>query len=73
MNEGCWNCGTIEEYNGGDNDDIRYLCGVCVACGIVLRDRGLFEEMEAEKKQPHKSVLRVRKKRGKEKVTIGTC
>jgi hypothetical protein len=50
MNEGCWNCGTYEFYNGAEDNDIRYLCGICVMCGLVPAGMETFELVEASLK-----------------------
>ena len=49
-NEGCFNCGEIEDYSGADNPDIRYLCGICTMCGLVPKGRDTFEAIETSLK-----------------------
>jgi len=73
-NEGCYNCGTIEDYNGADNHKVRYLCGICVMCGLAPRGKDTFEDIEASLRALRPTKRRFNRKpvarRGK---TLSTC
>lgn len=76
MNEGCYNCGREETYNGADNPDIRYLCAICTAFGLARQEGVIeeFERVEAELKKAKAPRLRISKKRQpKENKTLSTC
>ena len=75
-NEGCLNCGTVEEYPGSSNPNIRYLCGICVCLGVAKQEHAVkeFELLEQEFKASKRPLLRLRRKhKKKEKKTIGSC
>lgn len=74
-NEGCYNCGNEEDYPGADDPNIRYLCAVCVMCGIALQGRKEFDRLEDERKAARRPMLRIRKKTKQAggKPTLSTC
>lgn len=76
MNEGCINCGRVEDYNGGDDPTIRYLCSVCVCCGLAKQEEVLriYEEVETAIKAAKRPRIRISKKREKRlNKTIADC
>lgn len=75
-NEGCYNCGREEDYNGAENPGIRYLCALCVNAGLLHTAREEFEAIERELKLRRKPLLRMRRsKKDKQKAgtTLANC
>ena len=76
MNEGCYNCGREESYNGADNPEIRYLCPICTIFGLCKQEGVVeeFEKIEQELRKAKSPRLRISKKRQpKENKTLSNC
>jgi hypothetical protein len=72
-NEGCYNCGSEEDYNGARNNSIRYLCSHCVQ-GYALACTKQFEAAEEALRLSKPKPKRFNRKSLKLKgATLATC